>query len=85
MVLQECYKYFIDTRDAQCRKPTAIRHITENMKCDAANSNKIDSVLPYIETRFAVGTQAVFRLVKRDLRQLGIKKKKKKKTEQQQI
>ena len=40
---------------------------------------KIGSVLPYIETRFAVSKQAVFRLVKRDLRQLGPKLKKKKK------
>ena len=48
MVLQEYYKHFIDTRDAQCKKPTVIRHITENMKCDAANNKKIDSFLPYI-------------------------------------
>ena len=41
MVLQEYYKHFIDTRDAQCRKPTVIRHINENMKCDAADNNKI--------------------------------------------
>ena len=39
-VLQEYYKHCIDTRDAQCRKPTIIRHITKNMKCDAANNNK---------------------------------------------
>ena len=40
MALQEYHKHCIDTRDAQCRKPTAIRHIIENMKCDAANNNK---------------------------------------------
>ena len=34
---------------------------------------KIDSVLPYIETRFPVSKQAVIRLVKRDLRQLGLR------------
>ena len=40
MILQEYYKHCIDIRDAQCRKPTVIRHITENMKYDAANNNK---------------------------------------------
>jgi len=46
MVLQEYYIHCIDIRDAQCRKPTVIRHFTKNMKCDAANNNKKDSALP---------------------------------------
>ena len=50
MVLQEYYKHCIDTRNAQCRKPTVIKHITEYIKCDEANNKKKDSVLPYIET-----------------------------------
>ena len=73
MALQEYYKHFIDTRDAQCRKRTVIKHITENIKCDAANNKKIDNILPYVETRFPVIKQAVIRLVKRDLRQLGLR------------
>jgi hypothetical protein len=39
MVLQEYYKTCINTTDAQYRKQTVIRHITENMKCDPANNN----------------------------------------------
>jgi hypothetical protein len=39
MVFQECYKPCIYTWDIQCRKPTVIRHITENMKCDTENNN----------------------------------------------
>ena len=35
----------------------------------------IDSVLPYIETRFPVRKQAAIRLDKRDLRQLELRKK----------
>ena len=39
-VLQEYYKHVIDTRDAPCRKPTVIRHITEYIKRDEANNKK---------------------------------------------
>jgi hypothetical protein len=72
-VLQEYYKCCIDTRDAEYRKPTVIRHITKNMKCDAANNKKIDSVLPFIETRIPVSKQTEIRLVKRDLREHGLR------------
>jgi len=34
---------------------------------------KIYNILPYVETRFPVSKQAVIRLVKRDLRQLGLR------------
>ena len=41
VVLQEYYKHCTDTRDVQCRKPTVIRHITENIKRDVANNKKM--------------------------------------------
>jgi hypothetical protein len=39
VVFLECYKPCIYTREVQCRKPTVFKHITENMKCGAANNN----------------------------------------------
>ena len=43
------------------------------MKCDATNNKKTEIVRPYIATRFPVSTQAVSGLVKRKLRQLGLR------------
>ena len=39
VVFQKYYKPCINTRDAACRKPTVITHITESVKCNAANNN----------------------------------------------
>ena len=39
MVFQGYYNHCNNKWEAQCRKPTVIRNINENMKCDVANNN----------------------------------------------